>query len=90
MSRKTGPEDILFRVLYCGIDHTDLHLMRSEIHTTNYPLVPGYIISQPLFVHSLNHSYILLANKYTILGLEISLLHNIRLLIFHFACFYIL
>ncbi|CAK9167107.1 unnamed protein product [Ilex paraguariensis] len=40
--RKTGPEDVLFRVLYCGIDHTDLHQMRSEIHTTNYPLVPGH------------------------------------------------
>ncbi|KAA8531650.1 hypothetical protein F0562_006633 [Nyssa sinensis] len=38
----TGPEDVVFRVLYCGIDHTDLHQMRSEIHNTNYPLVPGH------------------------------------------------
>ncbi|KAF8377597.1 hypothetical protein HHK36_030979 [Tetracentron sinense] len=40
--RKTGPEDVVFKVMYCGIDHTDLHQMRNEIHMTNYPLVPGH------------------------------------------------
>ncbi|KAF4364646.1 hypothetical protein G4B88_028569 [Cannabis sativa] len=40
--RKTGPEDVVIKVLYCGIDHTDLHQMRNEIHSTNYPLVPGH------------------------------------------------
>ncbi|KAK7815068.1 putative cinnamyl alcohol dehydrogenase 7/8 [Quercus suber] len=40
--RKTGPEDVVFKVLYCGMDHTDLHQMRNEIHSTNYPLVPGH------------------------------------------------
>lgn len=43
MIRKTGPEDVVLKVLYCGIDHTDLHQMRNEIHTTIYPLVPGYV-----------------------------------------------
>ncbi|XP_068655223.1 cinnamyl alcohol dehydrogenase 1-like [Aristolochia californica] len=40
--RQTGPDDVAFKVLYCGIDHTDLHQMRNEIHMTNYPLVPGH------------------------------------------------
>lgn len=40
-NRKTGEEDVVLKVLYCGIDHTDLHQMRNEIHGTNYPLVPG-------------------------------------------------
>ncbi|XP_062102630.1 cinnamyl alcohol dehydrogenase 1-like [Humulus lupulus] len=40
--RKTGPEDVVLKVLYCGIDHTDLHQMRNELLSTNYPLVPGH------------------------------------------------
>ncbi|PON35343.1 Alcohol dehydrogenase superfamily, zinc-type [Parasponia andersonii] len=40
--RKTGPEDVVLKVLYCGIDHTDLHQMRNEIPSTIYPLVPGH------------------------------------------------
>ncbi|XVF17612.1 hypothetical protein REPUB_Repub10bG0138300 [Reevesia pubescens] len=40
--RKTGPEDDVLKVLYCGVDHTDLHQMRSEIMPINYPLVPGH------------------------------------------------
>ncbi|KAE8659471.1 Detected protein of confused Function [Hibiscus syriacus] len=39
--RKTGPEDVVLKVLYCGVDHTDLHQMRSEIMLINYPMVPG-------------------------------------------------
>ncbi|KAK8685989.1 hypothetical protein V6N13_125017 [Hibiscus sabdariffa] len=42
--RKTGPEDVVLKVLYCGVDHTDLHQMRSEIMPINYPLVPGHEI----------------------------------------------
>ncbi|KAE7999658.1 hypothetical protein FH972_004064 [Carpinus fangiana] len=41
-AREPGPEDVVFKVLYCGMDHTDLHQMRNEIHSTNYPLVPGH------------------------------------------------
>ncbi|XWS41842.1 hypothetical protein CRYUN_Cryun17cG0117500 [Craigia yunnanensis] len=40
--RETGPEDVVLKVLYCGIDHTDLHQMRSEIQFTDYPLVSGH------------------------------------------------
>ncbi|KAL6220374.1 hypothetical protein ACLB2K_008130 [Fragaria x ananassa] len=40
--RKMGSEDVVLKVLYCGVDHTDLHQMRNEIHSTNYPLVPGH------------------------------------------------
>nr|XP_011463717.1 PREDICTED: cinnamyl alcohol dehydrogenase 1-like [Fragaria vesca subsp. vesca] len=42
MYRKMGSEDVVLKVLYCGVDHTDLHQMRNEIHSTNYPLVPGH------------------------------------------------
>ncbi|KAH6760240.1 GroES-like zinc-binding alcohol dehydrogenase family protein [Perilla frutescens var. hirtella] len=42
--RETDADDILLRVLYCGVDHTDLHQVRSEIGKTNYPLVPGHEI----------------------------------------------
>lgn len=43
--READPDDdILLKVLYCGVDHTDLHQLRGElISTTNYPLVPGYV-----------------------------------------------
>ncbi|KAI3500391.1 hypothetical protein L1887_36212 [Cichorium endivia] len=40
--RKKGPEDVLFKVLYCGVDHTDLHQLKNEIHSTTYPLVAGH------------------------------------------------
>lgn len=40
-NRERGADDILLRVLYCGVDHTDLHQVRGEIGKTNYPLVPG-------------------------------------------------
>ncbi|CAI9263025.1 unnamed protein product [Lactuca saligna] len=40
--RKTGPEDVLFKVLYCGVDHSDLHQLKNEIHFTTYPLVAGH------------------------------------------------
>ncbi|MFQ6662657.1 hypothetical protein Gotur_030441 [Gossypium turneri] len=40
--RKTGPEDVVLKVLYCGVDHTDLHQMRGELMPINYPLVRGH------------------------------------------------
>ncbi|KAI3938320.1 hypothetical protein MKW98_015219 [Papaver atlanticum] len=40
--RNTGPEDVFLKVLYCGVDHSDLHQIRDEIHMANYPLVPGH------------------------------------------------
>ncbi|KAK6151232.1 hypothetical protein DH2020_016164 [Rehmannia glutinosa] len=42
--RETGPDDMVLRVLYCGVDHTDLHQLKGELASsnTNYPLVPGH------------------------------------------------
>ncbi|KZV39730.1 cinnamyl alcohol dehydrogenase 1 [Dorcoceras hygrometricum] len=42
--RDTGPDYLLLRVLYCGLDHTDLHQINGELasSTTKYPLVPGH------------------------------------------------
>ncbi|XP_050205633.1 probable cinnamyl alcohol dehydrogenase [Mercurialis annua] len=42
--RKTGAEDVVLKVLYSGVDHTDLHQVREELSHTNYPLVPGHEI----------------------------------------------
>ena len=41
--KATGDEDIRFKVLYCGICHTDLHKIKNDWGTSTYPLVPGYI-----------------------------------------------
>ncbi|EOX91555.1 GroES-like zinc-binding alcohol dehydrogenase family protein, putative [Theobroma cacao] len=38
----SGVEDVMLKVLYCVVDHTDPHQMRSEIQSSNYPLVPGH------------------------------------------------
>ncbi|CAA0841003.1 Cinnamyl alcohol dehydrogenase 4 [Striga hermonthica] len=44
--RDKGPEDVVLKVLYCGVDHTDLHQARGELtsSTTKYPFVPGHEI----------------------------------------------
>ncbi|XP_060675187.1 geraniol dehydrogenase 1-like [Ziziphus jujuba] len=39
MARKISPE-----ILYCGICHSDLHLVMSEAGITNYPIVPGHAL----------------------------------------------
>ncbi|GJN38900.1 hypothetical protein PR202_gb27981 [Eleusine coracana subsp. coracana] len=40
--RKTGPEDVLVKVLYCGICHTDIHQARNHLGMSKYPMVPGH------------------------------------------------
>ncbi|KAL3630439.1 8-hydroxygeraniol dehydrogenase [Castilleja foliolosa] len=42
--RATGENDVQFRVLYCGICHSDLHLAKNEWGFTTYPLIPGHEI----------------------------------------------
>ncbi|PPD84509.1 hypothetical protein GOBAR_DD18555 [Gossypium barbadense] len=42
--RVTGEEDVRFKVLYCGICHSDLHSIKSEWGSSNYPMVPGHEI----------------------------------------------
>ncbi|KAM1818765.1 hypothetical protein ACFX11_000527 [Malus domestica] len=38
--RETGDKDVIFRVLYCGICHSDLHMANNEWGISTYPLVP--------------------------------------------------
>lgn len=42
--RATGEEDVRFKVLYCGICHSDLHSIRNDWGFSMYPLVPGHEI----------------------------------------------
>ncbi|MED6132086.1 hypothetical protein PIB30_015873 [Stylosanthes scabra] len=42
--RETGENDVTFKVLYCGICHSDLHMVKNEWGNTIYPLVPGHEI----------------------------------------------
>nr|GFA44126.1 8-hydroxygeraniol dehydrogenase-like [Tanacetum cinerariifolium] len=38
----TGDKDVRFKVLYCGICHTDVHFAKNEWGVTTYPVVPGW------------------------------------------------
>ncbi|CAJ1931242.1 unnamed protein product [Sphenostylis stenocarpa] len=40
--RETGEKDVAFKVLYCGICHSDLHMVKNEWGFSTYPLVPGH------------------------------------------------
>ncbi|KAH6788425.1 cinnamyl alcohol dehydrogenase 6 [Perilla frutescens var. frutescens] len=42
--RATGDDDVQFKVLYCGICHSDLHYIKNEWGFSQYPLVPGHEI----------------------------------------------
>ncbi|KAM0860483.1 hypothetical protein ACQ4PT_046508 [Festuca glaucescens] len=39
---KTGPEDVLVKVKYCGICHTDIHQAKNHFGFSKYPMVPGH------------------------------------------------
>ncbi|BBH05832.1 hypothetical protein Prudu_017334 [Prunus dulcis] len=39
-----GEKDVAFKVLYCGICHTDLHMVKNDWGFSTYPLVPGEIL----------------------------------------------
>ncbi|KAJ4714591.1 putative Alcohol dehydrogenase [Melia azedarach] len=39
--RATGEKDVTFKVLYCGICHSDLHMVKNDWGFSTYPLVPG-------------------------------------------------
>ncbi|RDY08850.1 putative mannitol dehydrogenase, partial [Mucuna pruriens] len=41
---ETGEKDVAFKVLYCGICHSDLHMAKNEWGFSTYPLVPGHEI----------------------------------------------
>lgn len=42
--REPGPTDIAIEILYCGVCHSDLHMVRSEWFPGAYPMVPGHEI----------------------------------------------
>ncbi|XP_059640573.1 probable mannitol dehydrogenase isoform X2 [Cornus florida] len=42
--RATSDKDVTFKVLYCGICHSDLHCIKNEWGGSHYPLVPGHEI----------------------------------------------
>lgn len=42
--REVGPHDVLIKILYCGICHSDIHQARDEWGGSIYPMVPGHEI----------------------------------------------
>ncbi|KAK4585059.1 hypothetical protein RGQ29_022647 [Quercus rubra] len=42
--RVTGEKDVTFKVLFCGICHSDLHMVKNEWGSSIYPLIPGHEI----------------------------------------------
>src|SRR5512139_4043583 len=42
--REPGPRDVLIRILYCGICHSDIHQARDEWGGSVFPMVPGHEI----------------------------------------------
>ncbi len=42
--RDPGPTDVEIEITYCGVCHSDLHMVRDEWHGTPYPCVPGHEI----------------------------------------------
>ncbi|XP_051127226.1 geraniol dehydrogenase 1-like [Andrographis paniculata] len=42
--RATGEHDVQFKVMYCGVCHSDLHMAKNDWGFTQYPLVPGHEI----------------------------------------------
>ncbi|XP_051127384.1 geraniol dehydrogenase 1-like [Andrographis paniculata] len=42
--RATGEHDVQFKVLYCGVCHTDIHMAKNEWGFSRYPIVPGHEI----------------------------------------------
>lgn len=42
--RETRPNDVVVKILYCGVCHSDLHQARNEWKNSAYPMVPGHEI----------------------------------------------
>uniref|UniRef100_A0A7N0ZVC0 Enoyl reductase (ER) domain-containing protein n=1 Tax=Kalanchoe fedtschenkoi TaxID=63787 RepID=A0A7N0ZVC0_KALFE len=42
--RATGVKDVQFKVLYCGVCHSDLHSIKNEWGNTSFPIIPGHEI----------------------------------------------
>lgn len=42
--RDPGPKDVLIEIAYCGICHSDIHVVRGDWGSASYPLVVGHEI----------------------------------------------
>ncbi|MCB8883472.1 NAD(P)-dependent alcohol dehydrogenase [Acidisoma cellulosilytica] len=42
--RDPGPDDVVIKIAYCGVCHSDLHQVRNEWRNTVYPCIPGHEI----------------------------------------------
>jgi len=42
--RDPGPNDVLIKILYSGVCHSDIHQVKSEWFPSIYPIVPGHEI----------------------------------------------
>nr|CAD1826548.1 unnamed protein product [Ananas comosus var. bracteatus] len=42
--RSGGEDDVTIKILYCGICHTDLHIIKNDWGNAAYPVVPGHEI----------------------------------------------
>uniref|UniRef100_A0A7N0T528 Enoyl reductase (ER) domain-containing protein n=2 Tax=Kalanchoe fedtschenkoi TaxID=63787 RepID=A0A7N0T528_KALFE len=42
--RATGEKDVQFKVLFCGVCHSDLHGIKNEWGMTTFPIIPGHEI----------------------------------------------
>ena len=42
--RSLRSHDVLIEILYCGVCHTDVHIVKNEWKQTIYPVVPGHEI----------------------------------------------
>ena len=38
------PDDIEIEIDYCGVCHSDIHMVKNDWGMSNYPLVPGHEI----------------------------------------------
>lgn len=42
VGRENRDDDVSIKILYCGVCHSDLHMLKNDWGATNYPIVPGY------------------------------------------------
>src|SRR5256884_8219821 len=42
--RNPGPHDVVIKILFCGVCHSDIHQARDEWGGSIYPMVPGHEI----------------------------------------------
>ena len=43
--RDPGPDDVAIEIKYCGVCHSDLHIVQNDLGGTRYPIVPGHEIA---------------------------------------------